>query len=566
MKSVFTQMETDVANCFVDKKYFEIEKNELSLDNDRLLEHIICQDIMNTVMHGNDHYENVLPANNNSLVHDNSALDLLKHENDRLMELLISQDLVNTAVNSLATINDYKSMEQSFVDEYEENLKLQTELATKNYMIEKAVYNELSKQCSRLENLCISLEIKLQQNKESFQNNRPSHNQDAPKFKDLFIINEFQAQLEAKNVSIAKLKEHIATSKVYKLDLKPLFPLVKYNKDAHVNYLKHTQENADTLCEIIEHARELRPLDSNLDSACKFVTRIQELLVHVNQTCPSTKPVSNKLVVVTPINRTRKVRFAESNDTSTDKTQKQVQPQEKHTTNNSMSPSTGVSSSTEASGSKPRSNTKKDRISQTSCSNNKTNKVEAHPRIAKSSLNNTNCVSKTVCNENVKHSVLNANSELVCATCHECMFDAIHDICVSGYLNDLNARVKSKSVKSRFAKNKKREMWKPTGKVYTKVGYIWKPTGRTFTIVGNIFHLTRIISTKVVPPRKSTSTALVKKTQPSSNKFGKLKNIKHLGSSSQSKTEGSKISNHSEPMQKWGSKVSTAPSSSRVNF
>ncbi|GJV45322.1 hypothetical protein Tco_1429858 [Tanacetum coccineum] len=43
-----------------------------------------------------------------------------------------------------------------------------------------------------------------------------------------------------------------------------------------------------------------------------------------------------------------------------------------------MSPSTGVSSSTEASGSKPRSNTKKDKISQTSCSNEKTNKVESH--------------------------------------------------------------------------------------------------------------------------------------------------------------------------------------------
>nr|GEU56768.1 retrovirus-related Pol polyprotein from transposon TNT 1-94 [Tanacetum cinerariifolium] len=129
-----------------------------------------------------------------------------------------------------------------------------------------------------------------------------------------------------------------------------------------------------------------------------------------------------------------------------------------------MSPSTRVSSSTEASGSKPRSNTKKDRISQISCSNKKTNKVESHPRIAKYSLNNTNRVSKTVCNENVKHCVLNANSNLVCATCHECMFDVIHDLCVSGYLNDVNARVKSKSVKSRFAKRKKKEIWKPTGK------------------------------------------------------------------------------------------------------
>ncbi|GJZ18852.1 hypothetical protein Tco_0555442 [Tanacetum coccineum] len=136
-----------------------------------------------------------------------------------------------------------------------------------------------------------------------------------------------------------------------------------------------------------------------------------------------------------------------------------------------MSPSTGVSCSTKASGSKPRSNTKKDWISQTSSSNKKKNKVEDQPRIAKSSLNNVNRISKTVCNENVKHSMLNANFELVCATCHEFMFDDIHDLCVSYYLNDVNSHVKSKSMKSRNAKTKKKKMWKPTGTVYTNVGY-----------------------------------------------------------------------------------------------
>ncbi|GJY79838.1 retrovirus-related pol polyprotein from transposon TNT 1-94 [Tanacetum coccineum] len=224
-----------------------------------------------------------------------------------------------------------------------------------------------------------------------------------------------------------------------------------------------------------------------------------------------------------------------------------------------MSPSTGVSSSTKASGLKPRSNTKKDRITQTSSSNKKKNKVEDQPRIAKSSLNNVNRVSKTVCNENVKHSVLNANSNFICATCHECMFDAIHDLCVHDYLNDVNARVKSKFVKSRLAKSKKKKMWKPTGKVYTNVGYSWKPTGWIFTIDGNTCPLTRIISNHVVPPKKSISTIVVKQTQPSSNKSRKLKDITNVGSSSKSKTVGSKISNHSKPMQNWGSNVSTTP-------
>nr|GFB12191.1 hypothetical protein [Tanacetum cinerariifolium] len=220
-------------------------------------------------------------------IKDNLALESLKMENDRLMELLISQDLVHTHVNTLAAINDYKSMEQSFVDEYKENLKLQTELATKNEMVEKS---------------------------------------------EFFQINELQAQLEAKNVSIAKLKEHIAnlkgknvvdsvqtmhnskvvTSKFYTVDLQPLSPCIKINRDARVDCFKHY--------------------------------------------------------------------------------------------------------------------------------------------------------------------VLNVNSELICATFNECMFDAIHDLCVRDYLNDVNARIKSKSVKSRSAKSKKKKIWKPTGKVYTNVGYSWKPT------------------------------------------------------------------------------------------
>ncbi|GJS61859.1 retrovirus-related pol polyprotein from transposon TNT 1-94 [Tanacetum coccineum] len=135
MKDVFNQMETEVAKCSIDKKCFEIEKNELILEHERLLEYIICLDVKNVVMHANVH--NVVSMNNNCLDNDNLALEFLKMENDRLIELLISHDLVHTHVNTLATINDYKSMKQSFLDEYKENLELHTELAKKNDMVEK---------------------------------------------------------------------------------------------------------------------------------------------------------------------------------------------------------------------------------------------------------------------------------------------------------------------------------------------------------------------------------------------------------------------------------------------
>ncbi|GJW76006.1 hypothetical protein Tco_0137688 [Tanacetum coccineum] len=43
-----------------------------------------------------------------------------------------------------------------------------------------------------------------------------------------------------------------------------------------------------------------------------------------------------------------------------------------------------------------------------------------------------------------------------------------------------------------------RKAWKPTGKVFTDVGYKWKPKGRFFTIVGNLCPLTKITPKKIV--------------------------------------------------------------------
>nr|GFB35319.1 hypothetical protein [Tanacetum cinerariifolium] len=84
--------------------------------------------------------------------------------------------------------------------------------------------------------------------------------------------------------------------------------------------------------------------------------------------------------------------------------------------------------------------------------------------------------------------------------CNGCMLSDIHDLCVLNVINDVNARPKSKSVN----KPTKRKVWKPTGKVFTKTGYIWRPTGQTFTIVGNAYPLTKITITTELPPRKPT--------------------------------------------------------------
>ncbi|GJX00901.1 hypothetical protein Tco_0184814, partial [Tanacetum coccineum] len=221
---------------------------------------------------------------------------------------------------------------------------------------------------------------------------------------------------------------------MYKLDLEPLSPKLRKNREAYVDYLRLAKENAHTLHDIIEQARAQQPLDSALEYACKFTTRIQEL----------------------------------------------------------------VKSSTSASGSQPSGSTKKNKISQTTSSNQK-NKVEDHLRSVKSSLNKRNHVSE--CNASTQQNVLKVNFKFVCKTCNEYLFTDCHDLCVADYLNNVNERAKYRSAMS----NKKKD-WKPMGIVFTNVGYRWIHIGQTFTIDGNKCPLTRITSTTVVPPKKIVPT------------------------------------------------------------
>ncbi|GJV98156.1 putative nucleotidyltransferase, ribonuclease H [Tanacetum coccineum] len=102
----------------------------------------------------------------------------------------------------VSELQDYHLLQygRSYIEEYENNLKLAAELSQ---------MNELSKTCSRLEQRCISLELELQHNKESFQKDKPCENQDAPEFHEFFIINELKAQLQAKDTTISNLKKHI---------------------------------------------------------------------------------------------------------------------------------------------------------------------------------------------------------------------------------------------------------------------------------------------------------------------------------------------------------------------
>ncbi|GJR19395.1 integrase, catalytic region, zinc finger, CCHC-type containing protein [Tanacetum coccineum] len=161
----------------------------------------------------------------------------------------------------------------------------------------------------------------------------------------------------------------------------------------------------------------------------------------------------------------------------------------------------GRVSTTNASRSKPKSNTKKDRILQPS-SRSKKNKVEAHHRKLKSRANKNNHVLD--CNPNVKNVALSKNSDTICLSCNECLFSTNHDACVVQYLKKIQ---KSKVAKS--AKQKVKSEWKPTGRIVKSVGLKWIPTGRLFNLVGKVCPPSNDMSAIVVPPGHILTTIAI---------------------------------------------------------
>nr|GEX55265.1 integrase, catalytic region, zinc finger, CCHC-type, peptidase aspartic, catalytic [Tanacetum cinerariifolium] len=237
---------------------------------------------------------------------------------------------------------------------------------------------------------------------------------------------------------------------MYAIDVEPISPRLRNNREIHLDYLKHLKESVATLREIVEKAKVERPLDRSVAFACLYTKHSQELLEYVIGTCP-----------------------------------KDFNKRDKR-----------VDSCTDARGSKPRSNTKKNRILGAKSVNKKT--VKDNSRTNKSNLQKPNRVDYSISS---KRTAINSNSDSVCQTCNKCFILANHDMCVIKYLNSMNALSSTnyvvRKVKQVWKPKYVKQVWKATGTVLTTVGYQWKPMGRIFTL-GEQCPLTRNFMKKFI--------------------------------------------------------------------
>ncbi|GJU60316.1 hypothetical protein Tco_1238082 [Tanacetum coccineum] len=291
------------------------------------------------------------------------------------------------------------------------------------------------------------------------------------------------------HISRSSVKTKVLAPGMYAIDVEPIPPRLKNNRNAHLTYINHLKESVETVREIVEEARVVKPLDNVLNYACQYTKLSQELVEYVIGTCPKEFTERDSKAPSIPLTRKKQVTFTDTCSTSTNNTQKHGVHQKTQPSNVQVIPSTGVSSSTRASGSKPRSNTKHNRILPAKSVNNK--KVEDHPRTNKSVWTKVNRVDSSISS---KHVVINSNSESVCKTCNKCLNSANHEMCVVNILSSVNATPtvkivlnkgkqiwKPKGKLSDNSLNKTKQVWKATGKLFANVGYQWRPTGKKFT-------------------------------------------------------------------------------------
>nr|GEX74591.1 hypothetical protein [Tanacetum cinerariifolium] len=283
-----------------------------------------------------------------------------------------------------------------------------------------------------------------------------SPQESAPTFTELFEINNFKDQAQAKDTVILKLKEKLNS----------------FNSDVKERKVKRDVEEIETLNIELDHkcddlinkvnlkSAEVSDLNASLQEKVLVITALKEQLnklkgkavlneavslnpidpellkvdvaplvlklrnnrtahtdyiMHTQEEAATLREIIEraKLVVVTPKNKTKQIRHT-AQVTKSESITVTTPPSTNLDSNKLVLSSTGVNLVSSASGSLSQDNTKNNRIRRTQ-KKAKKNKVEDHLRTVKSSLNKESVVDSKA-TSSVLNSVSNVNSNLKCAS------------------------------------------------------------------------------------------------------------------------------------------------------
>ncbi|GKC81709.1 hypothetical protein Tco_1137426 [Tanacetum coccineum] len=318
------------------KNYSQLEKHCISLEVSMQLKHKVFQNDESCVNHNGVKIQEYFEINDlKARLQDKDTTICKLKDTIRSLSRDTKEENVNHDKCELEPINE--ELENSVAKLLSENERLCNEINhVKQVFKDQFDSIKQTRICHKeqSDSLINKLNLKSVENKDL-----KAQNQDK-----VFVITSLKNDLrKLKGKEIVENVVHTPSATtiapgMFKLDLEPLPPGLLQNREVHIDYLRNTQEQANILQEIVKQAKAKQPLDSELDLACKYTTRIQELLVYVQDMCPNVITPNNRKVDVTPMNNIKKVRFAEPLTSSSNK--KQVE------SSNTLDSNTPVLSST----------------------------------------------------------------------------------------------------------------------------------------------------------------------------------------------------------------------------
>ncbi|GJU00611.1 hypothetical protein Tco_1110949 [Tanacetum coccineum] len=232
------------------------------------------EELLNEIMEDRQFYEpNKTFAVQQSSI-DKQCLEIAKKElvleNDRLLQQIMSQDVLLTVINSMSLYGESVNMERKRNESCDKCFNLDAEL-----LKSQNAHNDLLKKFFENNDLKAQLQDKdttICKLKDIIKSMREKSKEEN--------VNYDYGEIENKNVEQENRKEMVDIAAqtpsaytivlvMFKLDLEPLAPRLLQNREAHIDYLKYTQEQANILRGIVKQAKAKQPLDKELDFSCK---------------------------------------------------------------------------------------------------------------------------------------------------------------------------------------------------------------------------------------------------------------------------------------------------------
>ncbi|GJV55288.1 hypothetical protein Tco_1456293 [Tanacetum coccineum] len=184
--------------------------------------------------------------------HDEIERKNLLIANDNLIADCLFKDVFHVATNSELNVSSFTKMHDAHTIVKARCLELEAKLSKLRDKIQQDNHNELVKPFSNLENRTTAL---LTENE------------------------SLKVQIQNKLSCVTKdhVKPKVLAPEKYAIDVEPIPPCNRNNREVHLYYLKHLKESVETLREIVEEDEVERPLDNSLTSACLYTKHSQEL-------------------------------------------------------------------------------------------------------------------------------------------------------------------------------------------------------------------------------------------------------------------------------------------------